>query len=635
MAKYSKATLINTLRERTGLERAAMHKYSKLDERSLYRIEGEGQSPRQSAFESLVEATEIPMEGFVYPLLDALPMADILRCDRLNQALDIGDSALAETIIAEFEANPAFEEGVQRQFLLSKKARLLEQKGAPAEGILRLIDSAIAETFESFDESAIGKAVLILEEPELLHTKARIYAKAGDLNTAIRMLSLMKSSLIELPATDREKEQQLAPVLLTLSGCLIETGDYEKALEACGIGAEYSATRKNGELNPDFELNTAHALRGLNRMDECRKHLQHAYFGYALLGEMTKANNALKAAREFGVSFNLYGVGELQMPVHPRAPYNRGEAVECDSIGTMVKALRERASLSLAQLSSGICDKSTLQRLEAGKGETNYFTLEAIMQRLGRDVNLYQSFFLSKSDFTALQLRDRINILIINRRFDDAIALLIELEKMNGLKKQNVIKQFVEFSKAQIFAASYSSPQPEYRDMLLDALKVTYPQFDERNIGKHPLTYFEAAILNLYAGFCGHNGEPIRAVDMYERLLRTIKEQYKDEVELSRMYPAILVNYSSNLGRPEQRVKALAIVEEGLVFLRTYGSVRKLPGILFNKGYNEIRLDREDGTIQSIALSYYGASMFSQHGMLREKQIIGDVAKDSLGVDFD
>ena len=96
---------------------------------------------------------------------------------------------------------------VFKQLYLSKKARLWELQGKPAESILPLIDEGMAITFKNFKIDDIVDNVLVLEESELLHTKTRILATAGNYYDAISILDIMMAGLIKLPATDREKEK--------------------------------------------------------------------------------------------------------------------------------------------------------------------------------------------------------------------------------------------------------------------------------------------------------------------------------------------------------------------------------------------------------------------------------------------
>lgn len=453
--KYSKATLINTLRKRTGLEREAMIKFSNLHERSLDRIQNEQQNPDSETFEYLMKAISLPLESFVYPKLDTMSMSSIIECDLLIQLIDLGDTKQAGTLIKKFESMDAFDEGVNKQFLLSKKARLWEMEGKPANKILKLIDEAFFETYECFDDTKIGEFVLVLEEPDLLHTKARIYAKTGKIHEAIDVLNKLYSSMEILPAIEKDKERLFAPILLSLSEFLLKTCEFEKAIEICNKGAEYSALRNRGKYNPCFELHSAFALKGLERNEACRKHLQHAYFGYMLLGDVDKATEIIKIAEnEFSIIFDLYGVDKMAHIKRIHKPYNRGEAVDCDSIGSMINKLRIKEGISLDKLSRGICDRSTLMRIEQGKSPGHLWNLEAIMQRLGRDISIYENFFLSKEDFIAIQMRDNINALIIDRKENEAIDLLSELEDMKNIMKFNVFKQFVLMTKAFIFDAN-------------------------------------------------------------------------------------------------------------------------------------------------------------------------------------
>lgn len=635
MYKYNAASLVTMLRERIGLEREAVLMLSELDDSSLRRIESEKQHPKPETLESLMLSIALPLEGFVYSLLDDQPMGVYLLCDRLTQVLDIGDTVAAEELIKQLEVLPGFDAGIQLQFMLSKKARLWELQGKPANHILPLIEEGMDKTFKDFDENCITNKVFVLEEPELLHTKARVYAKAGKINASIRILENMVASLKKLPRADREKERQFAPVILSLSKCLLQTGDHERVLEMCDLGAEYSATRKLGQLNPEFEECKASALHGLNRINECRISLQHSYFGYMLLGDCKKANEMLSQAREcFGIHFNLYGVDKLDFSHHNKVPYNRGEPVECNSLGSLISALRKRAGLSLWQLSLGICSKPTLLRIEKGETTGNYFTLEAIMQRLGRDISLYNNFFLSREDFITMQIRDRINVLLGERRYANASMLLSEFDKMKCTCKSNVLQQFSIMTKAILNAKECSRLNPEFPLMLLTAIKKTCQQFNENDIEKYCFSYNEIAIINLYASYFGDTGNYTKAAEIYQRLLRNINGKYVDEVERARVYSTLLFNLSSCLGRLEQFNEALSLITRGENFERGRGRIIDLPGFMFNKGYGLCMMNREAESKPYFALAYYGASMFSQYGQAIDLPFINETASKYLGINF-
>ena len=222
MSKYSIGSLLNDLRKRTALTREAMLLFSDIDESSLRRIESGKQEPKPETFEVLIKSIDFPMESFVYSPLENYPMEVNLLCDKLTQVLDIGNVGMAENILRELKNSAQVDDGIFLQFIMSKEAKLWELQDKPPNEIFPLIEQAMAETFENFDLRDLDDKVLILEEPELLHTKARIHAKSGDIDTAINILEKMVSAMLKLPEADKDKEKQLTSILMSLSKLLLQ-----------------------------------------------------------------------------------------------------------------------------------------------------------------------------------------------------------------------------------------------------------------------------------------------------------------------------------------------------------------------------------------------------------------------------
>jgi len=633
MAKYSAGTLIKILRERTGLNREAMLILNELDESSLRKIEADKQHPKAETLELLMESIGLPLDEFVYSKLENQPMRANVLCDMLTQVLDIGDASAAEKILAELKSMPGFDKDVLLQFILSCEARLFELHGKPPELILPLIEQGMALTYKNFDYNDLDDKVLILEESELLHSMARMYEKSGDTAKAIRILEQMTQSFSKLPEADRDKERQLVSVLMSLSRLLLEIGKYSKVIEVCDLGAEYSAKRKRGQFNPNFEFTKARALLALKRTGECKALLQQAYFGYMLLGDVTKAHNVLAASKkDFAIQFELYGVDNLDFSNHVRVPYSRGETVDCNRFGAMVRALRKRANLSIRKLCQGICADPTLHRLENDEAQVSFFTVEAIMQRLGRNVDLYKNFFLPRDEFLTMQLRDKINMHLVLMQYDEASMSISEFEKLRTVEKSNVLKQFLQMSKAILFNARQPAPHPDYVVMLLDALKMTYPQFDEREIENYRLSYNEIKLINQYGGYLLETGDLRRAADVFHKLRQNLDRHVEDEVEKARSYAPIMFNYSSSLGRSERRHENQRIIEDGENFERCRGCLIELPGFAYNKGYNLLMLGKKEECIPYFVMSYYGTKLLENHGQKAYLDIMRETIEKHLGI---
>ena len=149
--------------------------------------------------------------------------------------------------------------------------------------------------------------------------------------------------------------------------------------------------------------------------------------------------------------------------------------------------------------------------------------------------------------------------------------------------------------------------------MLLNALKITYPNYNENNIGTYPLSFTELFILNNHAMNLSDIGCSAEAVVIYEELIKKIYN-FNDDYEKERMYSPVLINYSTCLGRLERRREALAIIEKGESFNSEQKCLFVLPGLYFNKGYNLFKLGDKEVSIPYFIMAYYGNSMFARYG---------------------
>jgi len=578
------------------------------------------------------------MGEFLIPLLENQPDEVITWRDRLICALDRGDIEQAEEIFQLFETLEGFEEGINRQFIVSHKARYLEQTGAHAKEILPLIEEGMSITFPEYQESTVADAILIFEESELLHTKARVLFKDGKLDEAITLLENIRAGLSKLPVDDCERERQLGPVLLTLSTYQLLSEDYASAYEASKEGARISYWRKQGKYMPDFLLCRAKSYYGLGMEDRCRSLLMAAYFGYSLVRDKEKAESTLALAQKLDITLDTYSAEGLAALPRPREPYNRGEIVASANIGEFILKLRKKANLTLDQLCQGIYSAGNLSKIEKNKITGNVYGMEGIMQRLGRHIDYYLNTFLSGKDFDEKQMRDKIIALAVSHEYEAAEELLKELEAKKTFQK-GICLQFVKKMKAIIYGAKHG-PTPHGLQMLREALQITWPSFDERDakyvnsISQRPLAYYEISILNQIAMHYRNAEDYAHAAKLYERLRDSMDNSYVDELEKARMYGALLYNYSKTLTQMARYEEALVIIDEGVSFELRGRRLQNLPDFAINKAYCLLELGRKEESIPYFAQAYYGASMFADFGCVENMAVIQDYVQERLGINF-
>jgi len=602
----------------------------------IHRLEKGAFLPRDEVVHEILNALESPIDEFVCAHIETQDMRTSLLCADLTHALGIGNLDEAIEIYAQIVSiEGVTSQPIAKQFLLSQKARMMELVEEPDDRVLSIVKEAIGITYENLTNESPGWDVLVFDEPELFHTLARVSARQGNVATAIQILTDTKNGLLRQPTGERERDRRISPILLTLTNCQLMAHAYEDAHDTCELGFHISATRGAGQDAPEFILRKAQALQGLGRLAECAPLLKMAYAGFLILGQGAHANNATDMYQDlFGEKFNAYGMETLNIPQIMRQNYARGSVPQCSHVGEMIHILRKEAGLSLAELSQGICSIANLGKLENKRISRHMHYVEPLLERLGRDALLYCNFFLRADDFEARELRDLIDLLMTHHKYDEAAKRLEELKKYKAYGSRANL-QFVLRAEATLAEAFGKASPEDVHGMLLHALHVTWPDFDESKISQQPLTIDETVLINHMAIHYIQQGELKRASKILEALAGNLDRRYVDERLKASVHGAVMLNLSACYGRMERRLEALEVIDEAEKFARSRGRCSSLPSLYSNKAFNLFRLGHKEQSLATYALAYYTALMFSDYGRDQTLFFIRKRVKEFLDVDFD
>lgn len=118
------------------------------------------------------------------------------------------------------------------------------------------------------------------------------------------------------------------------------------------------------------------------------------------------------------------------------------------NIGLFIKKKREEQHIRQEDLCRGICDKSTLSRIERGKQEPSSGILGVLLQRLG--INEDQlAVLLGPKDFEISDLQKEIVALNSQREYEKAAEKIRRLEQLVE-PTDKITQQFILRSKAHI-----------------------------------------------------------------------------------------------------------------------------------------------------------------------------------------
>jgi len=303
--------------------------------------------------------------------------------------------------------------------------------------------------------------------------------------------------------------------------------------------------------------------------------------------------------------------------------------------GAMIKEYRNSRKISAEKLSKGICDPSSLRRIEKGERSPSVFVLGKLMERLGFESNRFFLNFTTKAEFEFLNLYYEIEALIMSNRFDEAksqITLLEHLETKldNGKNAKRMRRQMILVLLCCISQGAGVDASERFT-LIEEALELTIPDFDETKISGYMISYDEIALLNMLATTHGGLGNSEREVNILHSVKDAMDKFYIDEYEKSRGYTLTLYNLSSALGLAGRHEEVLDISNIAIEYCKKHKRLWLLPRITFNKACALFYLGSQEDWKALIIESYYA---LKSNGDYDDAQLRRDFAVNKLSMDF-
>ena len=285
-------------------------------------------------------------------------------------------------------------------------------------------------------------------------------------------------------------------------------------------------------------------------------------------------------------------------------------------LGIIIRQRRDILGLSQQQLCQGICDRSTLSRIERGDQVPAYSTLRALLQRLGlqeKDVH----FLLGQPDFETAQLQREIVALNTRKQWLQAQQKIRQLQAL-PTAADPLTRQFILRAKA---LAGYEQ----------DGKAVPYPYEEQRQI---LLGEEEGKLLNQIAITYSESGERRRAIEIYRQLMDYIQTHQVGTETGAALLPLVAYNYSRLLGRERRYEECIEVAEIGRQCCVSQNRCELLGGLLLNIAYSLHQLGGNENNEKSKELlvqSYYvNKAMEKESSCL----VVKNYAKENFNLDF-
>lgn len=207
------------------------------------------------------------------------------------------------------------------------------------------------------------------------------------------------------------------------------------------------------------------------------------------------------------------------------------------NVGITIQFYRKKYNISQSKLCKGLCSVATLSRIETGEREEDGLLLETLLERIGISPNKFE-FILEASDYSAFQLRNKIDYLISINNYQAASDLLNMYIKVTKTKS-NIHKQYIKKTQAYISEFEGTSIEETIKK-LYESIIYTVPNLKENNLKSNYLSRSEInIIINIVRRLI-----LIKKYDksqiILKQLLGLIENHYSIEIQ-SDIYPEVAI----------------------------------------------------------------------------------------------
>ena len=270
------------------------------------------------------------------------------------------------------------------------------------------------------------------------------------------------------------------------------------------------------------------------------------------------------------------------------------------NIGLFIKKKREEQHIRQEDLCRGICDKSTLSRIERGKQEPSSGILGVLLQRLG--INEDQlAVLLGLKDFEISDLQKEIVALNSQKEYEKAAEKIRRLEQLVE-PTDKITQQFILRCKA---LAYFPEDYPASRDLLFQALSLTLPDFDFDHISDYLLGIEEIKILNQLANSYSEAGDRRFAIHIYRQLFEDSRKHLLNSEAKVSLFTMLSYNYSRLLGLERRYEEEIEIATLGQQACIRYNKCQYLGGLLLNIACALHELGKNDESKSKLIDAYY------------------------------
>lgn len=309
------------------------------------------------------------------------------------------------------------------------------------------------------------------------------------------------------------------------------------------------------------------------------------------------------------------------------------------AIGSYIQQVRMDKGWSQEYLCSGICERTTLSRIENNQRSPSVGILTRLLERLGVSTERVV-IMLDKGDIVMENLQKRIRNDTV--RFEKApeedkpalrLQILADLERLEEQagEDERFIRQFILSTRAAVGGPEGPYSAGERLKLLTEAIRLTVPRFSLRQLGKFRYSTEEMTLINQIARTYARSGDRKKSIDISRRLLQYIEENGQGLDRYARQFTLVAHNYAIDLGLEKRYEEASQLARRGWDMCVASGEYQFLAGFIAILAECRYFLDDPEGSEQYYRQAYV---LYSITQDARGMETMRREAKEHLGLEL-
>ena len=368
--------------------------------------------------------------------------------------------------------------------------------------ILDTLLEAIHISRPEIDFSDFRELLLSFTEIELLIALAQEKLYLNDIENCLQICTQICTYLENSQFSFLDKDRMLAEYAIVYSKYLLKTEDYSAALKLAD-----TFRQKMIEHTDDAPLHELTFLTGLanfhmGNTEDALLYFKASFFSAHSIESCYATTLQQYLFHELGISLydTSFEIREIPLVSFPTekaidtSDFSDGTydlfSPETLTLGGLIRELRIEQNISQQTLCLGLCSKSKLSKIENSTQQPDISLAQSLLQRLGISDAVF-TFYGNEHEATLHELRQRLTLtpssdVISIQKYTEELLLLCN-------DADTFYKQYALYKKASLLPENDKSAEA-----LLQALRITLPDFTIEDIPKYRLSWLELTILNNY-----------------------------------------------------------------------------------------------------------------------------------------